>query len=174
MGDLPIFLLGGLIVVLSLFVTFAASPITSAFALVGLMVALAGIYGLIGAHMVAALQILVYAGAVMVLFVFSIMLLNMEEEKSEVGLKTPSTWARAVVAGVVFAVICYALCTFEASTVRPAVGPYSLEYIKSIGGNTQSLSALLFTKYFLQFEVMSFVILVAIVSALVLAKRKVD
>ena len=174
MGDLPIFILGGAIVILSLVVTFSVSPITSALALVALMVALAGIYGLIGAHMVAALQVLVYAGAVMVLFVFSIMLLNMEHEEQEVSIKSPSTWLRIAIGAVVFAAVSYAFCMNEVSPVQPTPGPFTLEYIQSIGGNTQSLSALLFTKYFLQFEIMSLVILVAIVAALVLAKRKVD
>jgi NADH-quinone oxidoreductase subunit J len=163
-----------IIMLLSLGMIFAKNPISSAISLVGLMVALGGIYALIGAHFVAALQIIVYAGAVMVLFVFSIMLLNMEEEKGEVDFASWKTYAALGVSLGLVGFLAVAFFNWSQETGLPTPDIYSVQKIKEIGGNVLSVSALLFSQAYIQFELISLLLLVAITGALVLAKRKVD
>src|SRR3954469_7721403 len=75
----------GLAIACSLFVVFKKSPVASAFSLVVVFFAFAGIYALLDAHLIAALQVLVYAGAIMVLFIFVIMLLNADAPSFDLG-----------------------------------------------------------------------------------------
>jgi NADH-quinone oxidoreductase subunit J len=164
-----------LIMLLSLGMIFARSPISSAISLVGLMVALGGVYALIGAHFVAALQIIVYAGAVMVLFIFSIMLLNMEEEQQgEVDFASWKTYAALGVSLGLTGFLAVAFLNWSQESGIPTPDIYSVQKIKEIGGNVLSVSAVLFSQAYIQFELISLLLLVAIAGALVLAKRKVD
>ncbi len=174
MVDPLILILGIIVASLAVSMALSSSPITSALSLVGLMVALGAIYGVIGAHFVAALQVLVYAGAIMVLFIFSIMLLNMNESVPEVDFRNAKTWLTGALAGGAFYALFQGFKHFESFEGRPSVGEFTLERIKELGGNLEAVSGLLFSKYFFQFEVVSLLILVAIMAALTLAKRKVD
>src|SRR4051812_15743844 len=83
----PVFfyVFAGLAIACSLMVIFKKSPVSSAFSLVLVFFAFAGIYALLDAHLIAALQILVYAGAIMVLFIFVIMLLNADMPSFDLG-----------------------------------------------------------------------------------------
>jgi NADH-quinone oxidoreductase subunit J len=136
-------------------------PIHSALSLIVVMVALAGLYLLQGAEFVAAVQIIVYAGAIMVLFIFVIMVLNAgAEERANV-----SRWARfvGVPLGVVFLVeVAYWI---GRSTSGLASGP-------SETVSTRDLSTLLFRDYVFPFELTSFLILIALLGAIVLARRE--
>src|SRR5579863_319156 len=135
-------------------------PIHSALSLIVVMVALAGLYLLQGAEFVAAVQIIVYAGAIMVLFVFVIMLLNAgEEERTNM-----SRMARfvGVPLGIVFLVeVAYGIGR-ATSNMAPAVAE---------AVSTRDLSTLLFREYVFPFELTSFLILIALLGALVLARR---
>jgi NADH-quinone oxidoreductase subunit J len=137
-------------------------PIHSALSLIVVMVALAGLYMLQGAEFIAAVQVIVYAGAIMVLFVFVIMLLNAgEEERTSL-----SRMARYVglPLGALLTVALGAMI-FRASagpTPRAALDP----------ALTRSLASLLFKEYVLPFELTSVLILIAILGAVVLAKRE--
>ena len=174
MGEAVVAVLVMITGVLGLVVVFAKNPISSAFSLVGLMLTLAAIYAVIGAHFIAALQAIVYAGAVMVLFVFSIMLLNLNEEKGEIEWTSWKTPAAIAVSLGIFGCMAAAVQDWSLEKRLPAVDVWTLDYIKRAGGNVVALSAELFSKAYIQFEVISLLILVAIVAALVLAKRKVD
>lgn len=136
-------------------------PIHSALSLVVVMVALAGLYLLQGAEFVAAVQIIVYAGAIMVLFIFVIMLLNAgEEERTNM-----SRLARfvGVPLGIVFLVeVAYWI---GRATLHLGSGP-------SETVSTRDLSTLLFREYVFPFELTSFLILIALLGALVLARRE--
>jgi NADH-quinone oxidoreductase subunit J len=136
-------------------------PIHSALSLITVMVALAGLYLLQGAEFVAAVQIIVYGGAIMVLFVFVIMLLNAgEEERTNV-----SAMARyiGVPLGIVFAIeLAYAI---GRATMHMAPA-------EQIAVSTRDLSTLLFSEYVFPFELTSFLILIALLGALVLARRE--
>ena len=76
---------GGIAIACSLLVVLKKSPVSSAFSLVMVFFSFAGIYALLDAHLIAALQIFVYAGAIMVLFVFVIMLLNADVPSFDLG-----------------------------------------------------------------------------------------
>jgi NADH-quinone oxidoreductase subunit J len=136
-------------------------PIHSALSLIVVMVALAGLYLLMGAEFVAAVQIIVYGGAVMVLFVFVIMLLNAGEEENTSFSKL------AAYAGIPMAVAVAGLiaAAITRSTLPPAPDPTALT-------STKSLSMLLFQDFVYPFELTSFLILVAILGAIVLAQRE--
>ena len=136
-------------------------PIHSALSLIVVMVALAGLYLLQGAEFVAAVQIIVYAGAIMVLFIFVIMLLNAGEEERT----NASRLARFV--GVPLAVVFLAEVAFWIGRATSQLGPGPPEAV-----STRDLSALLFREYVFPFELTSFLILIALLGALVLARRE--
>jgi NADH-quinone oxidoreductase subunit J len=136
-------------------------PIHSALSLIVVMVALAGLYLLQGAEFVAAVQIIVYAGAIMVLFVFVIMLLNAgEEERSNV-----SRLARFV--GVPLGVVFLLEVAYWIGRATSHLGSAPPE-----AASTRDLSTLLFREYVFPFELTSFLILIALLGALVLARRE--
>jgi NADH-quinone oxidoreductase subunit J len=136
-------------------------PIHSALSLIVVMVSLAGLYLLQGAEFIAAVQIIVYGGAIMVLFVFVIMLLNAgEEERSNL-----SRMARfvGVPLGVVFLLeVAYWIARASRHMVQSSPQAVS----------THDLSTLLFREYVFPFELTSFLILIAILGALILARRE--
>jgi NADH-quinone oxidoreductase subunit J len=136
-------------------------PIHSALSLIVVMVALAGLYLLQGAEFVAAVQIIVYAGAIMVLFVFVIMLLNAgEEERSNV-----SRMARFV--GVPLGAVFLLEVAYWIGKATAHLGSAPPEAV-----STRDLSTLLFREFVFPFELTSFLILIALLGALVLARRE--
>jgi NADH-quinone oxidoreductase subunit J len=140
---------------------FQRHPIHSALSLIVVMVALAGLYLLQGAEFVAAVQIIVYAGAIMVLFIFVIMLLNAgEEERTNL-----SRLARYL--GVPIAVVFLAEGAYWMARASAHLGSPPSEVV-----STRDLSTLLFRDYVFPFELTSFLILIAVVGALVLARRE--
>jgi len=156
--------------VLALLAIFAAvslivqrHPIHSALSLIVVMVALAGLYLLMGAEFVAAVQIIVYGGAIMVLFVFVIMLLNAEEEERTNFSKL------ATYAGVPLAL---AVAGFIAAAIAKSGGSLPAAEPSGTLTSTKTLSNLLFSDFVYPFELTSFLILVAILGAIVLAQRE--
>lgn len=135
-------------------------PIQSALSLIVVMGSLALLYLLLGAEFVAAVQVIIYAGAIMVLFVFTIMLLNAGEEELSRGSRV------ALVLGVpAVAVIAGALAfVLSRNTGMVALGDF-------IGG-PREIGRLLFRDFLLPFEVTSVLILIAIMGAVVLARRE--
>jgi NADH-quinone oxidoreductase subunit J len=137
-------------------------PIHSALSLIVVMVSLAALYLLLGAELLAAVQIIVYAGAIMVLFVFVIMLLNAgEEERTEFS-------RAAKFMGVPLGVALTAMLVYRMSANVPAAMTAAVEK----EDQTRALSRLLFTKLMFPFELTSVLILIAILGAVVLAKRE--
>ncbi len=137
-------------------------PIHSALSLIVVMVALAGIYLLLGAELLAAVQIIVYAGAIMVLFVFTIMLLNAGAEE-RTAISRAATWLGLPFAVILTVVLGWSISLSQAPTYA---GP-GVAMARASG----QLSQLLFTSYMFPFELTSILILVAILGAVVLAKR---
>jgi NADH-quinone oxidoreductase subunit J len=138
-------------------------PIHSALSLIVVMVALAGLYLLMGADFVAAVQIIVYGGAIMVLFVFVIMLLNAGvEERSNLS-------KMAKIAGIPLAL---ALTGVIAAAM--VTSGDSVQAFKQTGAiaSTSGISTMLFKEFVYPFELTSFLILVAILGAIVLAQRE--
>jgi NADH-quinone oxidoreductase subunit J len=136
-------------------------PIHSALSLIVVMVSIAGLYLLQGAEFVAAVQIIVYAGAIMVLFVFVIMLLNAGEEERT----NASRLARFV--GVPLGVVFLAEVAYWIGRATAHLGSAPPEAV-----STRDLSTLLFREYVFPFEMTSFLILIALLGALVLARRE--
>ena len=163
-GPLIIFLVLAAIAVLgAVSLILQRHPIHSALSLIVVMVALAGLYLLMGAEFVAAVQIIVYGGAIMVLFVFVIMLLNAgaEERTNFSKLATYAGVPLAVaIAGLIAAAILRSSASF--STVGPTGALTS----------TKALSMLLLREFVYPFELTSFLVLVAILGAIVLAQRE--
>jgi NADH-quinone oxidoreductase subunit J len=137
-------------------------PIHSALSLIVVMVALAGLYLLMGAEFVAAVQIIVYGGAIMVLFIFVIMLLNAGEEE-RTNFSKLALYAGIPLAVAVTGLIAAPMASSSASV--PATAPAALT-------STRYLSTLLFKEFVYPFELTSFLILVAILGAIVLAQRE--
>jgi NADH-quinone oxidoreductase subunit J len=161
--------------ILAMTMLFTKSPITSALCLLGVLIMTAAIYGLIGEHLVATIQLVVYAGAIMVLFIFSIMLLNLTEGENDFK-KKPAVFIAGIALGLAaFGAIAYAIVRhFGTHAAGKEMGIYSPEKIAELGGNSVVLSHALFSQFYVSFEVISLALLVAVVGAVVLAKRKVD
>jgi NADH-quinone oxidoreductase subunit J len=139
-------------------------PIHSALSLIVVMVALAGLYLLMGAEFVAAVQIIVYGGAVMVLFLFVIMLLNAGEEE-RTNFSKLALYAGIPMAVAVTGLIAAALLNSTRASALPPAQAVTLT-------STRTLSNLLFQEFVYPFELTSFLILVAILGAIVLAQRE--
>ncbi len=141
----------------------ARHPIRSALSLIVVMVALAGLYLLQGADFIAAVQVIVYAGAIMVLFVFVIMLLNAGEEER-------TSWSRmAHYAGIPLAI--YLTVQF-AWWVADGASALALPIAPAESESTRRLAHLLFREFVLPFELTAILILVAILGTVVLGRRE--
>lgn len=140
-------------------------PISSAISLVGVMGALAVLYLLLGAEFMAAAQMIVYAGAIMVLFVFVIMLLN-------AGAESRTSRARfAGILGLPALVAFLGLVSYLIQSLFP--GTELVKFGAFTGGTVQAVGKKLFTEYLLPFEVTSILILVALLGAVVLARKEI-
>ena len=135
-------------------------PINSALSLIVVMTSLAVLYLLLGAEFLAAAQIIVYAGAIMVLFTFVVMLLNAGREERTKGSKA--------YAAVGFPAV-VAILALAASAILRTNNPGTVALHQGIT-STQELSTVLFTKLLLPFEVTSVLILIAILGAVALAR----
>ena len=154
------------IIVLSLLVVTRKNPVHSVMWMLMLFFHIAGLYLFLNAEFIAAIQVIVYAGAILVLFLFVVLLLNLKEEisiKRFVG-----SWpAGLFVTGLLFVSVVTALGSY----VKGPIGKYSIEAVRS-ETHTKALGKLLYTEYLFPFEIASLILLVAVVGAIVLAKRK--
>jgi len=163
-GPLIVFLVLAVVAVLgAVSLILQRHPIHSALSLIVVMVALAGLYLLMGAEFVAAVQIIVYGGAIMVLFVFVIMLLNAGAEERTNFSKL------ATYAGVPLAV---AIAGLIAAAILKSSGNLSTAGPNGALTSTKNLSMLLLREFVYPFELTSFLVLVAILGAIVLAQRE--
>ncbi len=135
-------------------------PIHSALALILVMISLAALYLLLGAEFIAAIQVIVYAGAIMVLFVFVIMLLNAGEEE-RTNLSRLARYAGLPLGILLTLQLAYWVGRSLAG--RPAA---------LLAGTTRGLATMLLRVYVLPFELTSILILIAILGAMVLAKKE--
>jgi NADH-quinone oxidoreductase subunit J len=145
-------------------VVFQRHPLRSALWLIVNFFAVAGIYLLAHAEFIAVIQVIVYAGAIMVLFLFVIMLLNLRRPEEapavpQMGLK---------LLGTVLACFTGLIMVYAYRTVKLPPAPKMIAGL----GNTETIARSLFTNYLLPFEVTSVLLLVAIVGAVVLAKTR--
>jgi NADH-quinone oxidoreductase subunit J len=148
------------------FVIFSKNPVKSAFSLIVVFLGFAGIYALQGAHLLAALQILVYAGAILVLFIFVIMLINSEPD---IAVDFKKIVSGVLSVGLFYCVLFFAYYHSQFFQKPPVLTEAMIE---KMGGNTLVLSMLLFSDYIFPFELISVLLLSAIVGTVVVAKRK--
>jgi len=145
-------------------VVIGRNPVHSALSLVVTLFLLAVVYAFLGAHLVAALQIIVYAGAVMVLFLFVIMLLNLQadpHEPSRPGARFVATLLTASLAATIGHFVWHAL-----------PGGRQGEPLAQGFGTTVALARVLFGDYLVAFELTSVLLLVAVVGAVLLARHE--
>lgn len=167
--QIALFIIFGLLAVAgALNLLFQRHPINSALSLVVVMMSLAVLYWSLGAEFLAAAQVIVYAGAVMVLFVFVVMLLNAGEEERTTGSRV------AYIAGIpgalaIFGLLCYVFLRSKQGLGYTSVGGD----LSNVSNNIRDISHMLFTSLLLPFEVTSILILIAILGAVVLARKEV-
>jgi NADH-quinone oxidoreductase subunit J len=161
------------------------SPVAAALWLVSTMFSLAAIYVLLNAQFIAAIQVLVYAGAIMVLFLFVIMLLNLGQAQSD--LRGPSTIAATLVIVGLLAVELFALLQYTPRRIATELSQWPTytdpatvfvagqitQQETASRGVVGAVAAPLFQLYLIPFEITSILLLAAIVGAVVLAKRNV-
>jgi NADH-quinone oxidoreductase subunit J len=157
---------GGTAVGCALGVVFHRNPVHCALLLVGVLLSVSGLFVLLHAPFIAALQVIVYAGAIMVLFLFVVMLLNVKGESS---ILTPGA---AKGFGILFALLGFVELLWtvlspagESSGLPEAVLPPDF-------GSPAAIGRILYTVWLFPFEITSILLLVAVVGAVVLAKRK--
>jgi NADH-quinone oxidoreductase subunit J len=140
---------------------FSRNPVTSAMFLVLTIVSMAGLFVLLHAFFLAAVQVLVYAGAVMVLFLFVIMLLDLKEEERR-KIKSFGLVAGVVSVGAIAAIFMRSLLSTKPGAGLPT---------PTAAGDTATLGAMLFKDYLLPFEIVSLLLLVAMVGVILLSKK---
>jgi NADH-quinone oxidoreductase subunit J len=152
-------LLCGLLVIVN---PFSRNPVTSAMFLVLTILSMSGLFVLLHAFFLAAVQIIVYAGAVLVLFVFVIMLLDLKEEDRR-KIKFFGFVAGIIAVGGIVSALLKSLVAVRGSAADPQVE-----------GDTISLGHLLFKNYALPFEIVSVLLLVAMIGVILLSKKKLE
>lgn len=158
---------GGMIITSLLMIT-RANVIHAALLLVLTFFQLSGVFVLAGAEFLAAVQILLYAGGIMVLYLFSIMLMNVE-----VAVRMRQWHRQGVVvfvAAVLLGLEIWAVLG-EVEFAAPRQWEWSLG---ATPGNVEALGAVLYTKFLFPFEVASILLLAAMIGAIVLAKRRIE
>ena len=158
------YLFTALMLAAALCVASSRQPIYSVLSLLVVMFCLACLFVMLGAYFVAALQVLLYAGAVLVLFLFVIMLLNLEPET----LARMRVFTLRGIGSLTAAVLFFLLYT----VLRSPGGEPPFAATRAPNGTVESIGQLLFTTYLLPFELTSFLILAAIIGAVTLGKQK--
>lgn len=169
MGELAtavvFYIFAGLAVIGGLGVMLARNPVHSALSLAVVFICLAVMYVLLSAPFIAAAQVMIYAGAILILFLFVIMVLN---PRLEAGDSLRGQRIAAAIAGVALLVV--VAVSLINGRLAPVSGVFTPEYIAQ-NGHTQLIGSVLFTDFVLPFEVTSFLLLVSIIGVISLGKR---
>ncbi|MDI6729361.1 MAG: NADH-quinone oxidoreductase subunit J [Thermodesulfovibrionales bacterium] len=153
-------------VVLSLLIITRRNPVHSVLWMLVLFFHIAGLYLFLNAEFLAAVQLILYAGAILVLFLFVIMMLNLKEELT--AERFIGEWPIGVALGIsILMFIYFAISKF----IQGPAGQYTIEAIKK-ETHTKIIGKVLYTEYLFPFEIASLILLIAIVGAIVLAKKR--
>src|SRR3990172_844808 len=169
--ELLLFYIFGVVAVLaSLGLVTGKNPVHSALFMVVVFFVMAALFVLLRGEFLAAAQILVYAGAIMVLFLFVIMLLRLQPEE----LRNTSRHKFQKFFGIVLSLVLVAQIALivRGGFFKGAKGNYTPEVVSGFGGNTEAVAAVLFTDYLFPFELTSLILLMAMVGAVVLTKKE--
>ena len=158
-------------VVSSFGVILLKNPVSSAFSLIFVLLNVAGIFAMQEAYFISAVQVLVYAGAIMVLFVFVIMLLSVEQ----VEVDWPSSKGFWPIPVALALVLCAGLVlAFTKGQPVAKLGEFTPDAIAHSGGNVRVVSEVMFSDYVMPFLTVGMLLSICIVGAVLLAKRKVE
>jgi NADH-quinone oxidoreductase subunit J len=166
-GQIAFYYLAAASIASALLAVTRRNPVHSVLWVLALFLHVAGIFLLVGAEFLAAVQVIVYAGAILVFYLFFVMLIDLPRE--EAGPRFGAHWPLCAAAGIVFAALAlYASDPWLVPTARRVAtgGPSP--------GNLSAVGTALFTQFALPFEIASLILLAAIVGAVVIAKRKID
>jgi len=166
MTALIFFIFAGIAVLCGVSLVVQTHPIASALSLIGVMGSLALLYLQLGGEFIAAAQLIVYAGAIMVLFVFVIMLLNAGAEGVSRQVSAMARYAGILLLASFLGLISFIIQAALPKTEGVVFGAFQ-------GGTAEAIGRKLFTVYLLPFEVTSVLILIAILGAIVLARKEV-
>jgi len=155
--------------ILSLLVVTRRNPVHSVLWMLVLFIHIAALYLFLNAEFIAAIQIIIYAGAILVLFLFVIMLLNLRKEEAEKRFQ--KQWLYSIAISVLLVI--FLVSVVGNITVVPPPGPYTAEVIKS-EGHLMTIGKVLYSEFLLPFEIASLILLVAIIGAVVLAKKRLE
>jgi NADH-quinone oxidoreductase subunit J len=159
------------VIVASLLMTTRKNPIHSALWMVLAFFFMAVIYLLLNAQFIAVAQVMVYAGAIMMLILFVIMMVSLDNGHKNEQTQMASSFAKKVAGALVMTILAVELlfvALFYQITAKP--GSYPLEAVSAIG-NTKTVGSLLYGQYIFPFEIASILLLVGIVGAVVLSKK---
>jgi NADH-quinone oxidoreductase subunit J len=160
--------LGAIAIAAAVGVIMARKTVYSALFLLVNFCSLAGLYLLLNAQFLAAAQVIVYAGAIVVLFLFATMLLGGGEEISNLKSQISKNYLAIVLAVVLFVEVGYVVVSGTLTGTQGSDTPEALARV----GNVQAIGKLLFTDYLLPFELAAVLLLIGIIGAVVLAKKK--
>lgn len=164
MLNLLFFYLAGVTVISAVLVISLRNIVYSVLALLVAFMHIAGLYLLLNAEFIAAIQIIIYAGAILVFYLFGIMFLNIKREERNFHYQFPF----AIIVGLL--VLGEIMLVIYVSRFSGEIGEYTIEKIVG-AGNTETIGKLLYSTYLLQVEVASIILLIAMIGAIFLAKR---
>ena len=173
MVDILFYIFAAVAIGSALGVVMSRNPVGSLLFMVATLASLAGIFVLLEAHFLAAVQVIVYAGAIMVLFLFVIMLLNLGHDYQKDLKWGAFSVLSLIVVGTLAGFLAKALGAGSAGDAMSSAGGRSIDAAVSEFGAVGAIARPLFTTYVVPFEITGILLLVAIVGALVLAKRNV-
>jgi NADH-quinone oxidoreductase subunit J len=148
----------------------ARNAVHSVLFLIGNFLCVAMLYVLLHAEFLAVIQVLVYAGGIVVLYLFVVMLVNLKRGPEEHSAPQRLGKTGMILAAAILAEFA-AILAFGTARTAPA-GPHVGEGVSSLGGNVETLGWVLYTDYLVPFEVASMLLLLAMIGAIVLAKRE--
>lgn len=172
MATLSFFYFGTVIVLTALLVISLRNPVYSVIALLVMFFHVAGLFITLHAEFLAAVQIIVYAGAILVLYLFVVMLLNLKRDDSY----QRQVWVGVclgliALAEVIYVVVTAGITSAPPRSAAPQVAAAGEAAAVAAPGNTEAIGLLLYTKYLFPFEVASLILLVAMIGAILLAKK---
>lgn len=165
------YVFGGIAILAALGLVTGRNPVHSALFMIIVFFMISALFVLLGAEFLAAAQILVYAGAIMVLFLFVIMLLRLQPEE----LRNTSRHAFQKLFGVTLSIlfVVQIALIIRGGYLKGLKGTYTPDVVTGFGGNTEAVAAVLFTDYLFPFELTSAILLMAMVGAVVLTKKEI-